>query len=263
MPCALKSAVGIRPPRGPRWPPGRFAPARCHPRRRKPPQPRSATATARFAARRGNPCWTSADCHVSDKATAALAEGVHWLRMTAPVPYSQRSVALPVSVTMSSQLMTCSPRTAVHNELQTKGSAAVDGRGGGSSQARLVLKAQPVPLNAGARLRSRDVHRIPICGRLSRFAAIVGARYPVECEVKRRCWARWYTPHVEPSAAVMAAVEQAGFLHIRRVTLQSHRAADGSLSLMPQKPTVPRVAAVLWSCSASSCSKSTRGASLP
>ena len=97
------------------------APAGPSSRRRRPLQPPSATARGRSGTRRGTPAATSADFHVSDNATAALAEAMHWLRITAPAPYPQRSVAVPVPVTMSSQLMTCSPRAAVHSELQMKG----------------------------------------------------------------------------------------------------------------------------------------------
>jgi hypothetical protein len=50
-----------------------------------------------------NPCSTSAAFQVSAISTAARADGMDWLRITAPGPHAQRSVAVPVPVTMSSQ----------------------------------------------------------------------------------------------------------------------------------------------------------------
>ena len=71
------------------------------------------------------PCSTKSAFHESATSVAASGDAMHWLLITECGPYPQRSVASPRPGTIKSQLTTCSPRDAVHNELKTKSGSVV------------------------------------------------------------------------------------------------------------------------------------------
>jgi len=158
------------------------------------------------------PCCTSADFHVSDNATAALAEAMHWLRITAPAPYPQRSVAVPAPVTMSSQLMICSSRAAVHSELQMKGLSL--SRSWGRELSDMPELKSTSRATDGARDCLASVNDCLASLRSPMHGTQSGANQNADVG----------DPSTHPTrieAQPYACVAQAGFLHSRHVTLQS------------------------------------------